>query len=94
MNETHLAASIRYVELNPVSANLVSRASEWKESSANAHISVKDDSLVTVWPMLSMHPSGYYLKWLQTGRPGMQKDTLTYKGVRLGIRSSLKPLRL
>jgi putative transposase len=33
MDETHLAAAIRYVALNPVRARLVARAEEWKWSS-------------------------------------------------------------
>jgi len=56
MNATHLAAAVRYVELNPVRANLVSRAKDWTWSSANAHLTGTDDVLVCVEPMLKLFP--------------------------------------
>ena len=44
--------AVRYVSLNPVRAQLVSRPEEWKWSSARAHLAVIDDALVTVQPIL------------------------------------------
>src|ERR1035438_793046 len=38
MDEEHLRAAMRYVELNPVRAKLVATAWEWPWSSAQAHI--------------------------------------------------------
>lgn len=52
MDENHLHAAARYVELNPVRARLCSSAQEWKWSSTRAHLSGRDDSLVEVGPML------------------------------------------
>jgi putative transposase len=52
MDERHLLAAVRYVELNPVAAGLCGRAEQWPWSSARAHLSGRDDGLVTVAPML------------------------------------------
>lgn len=52
MDESHLYAAVRYVELNPVRAKLCTSAREWKCSSAKAHLSGQDDGLVEVRPML------------------------------------------
>ena len=82
MKETHLAAAVRYVELNPVRARLVSHAQGWKWSSAHAHLAGIDDVLVHVGPMLKLFPdwAGYLAEYNQgdavrirvhtrTGRP-------------------------
>ena len=52
MDEHYLLAAVRYVELNPVHANMVDLAEEYEWSSARAHLSAKDDRLVKVSPML------------------------------------------
>jgi putative transposase len=52
MDEAHLLAAVRYVELNPVRAGLVRRAEGWPWSSATAHLAGADDALVRVGPML------------------------------------------
>ncbi len=52
MDETHLLAAVRYVELNPVRAGLVQRAEDWPWSSVSAHLAGADDALVRVAPML------------------------------------------
>ncbi len=52
MDEPYLLAAVRYVELNPVRANLVERAEDWQWSSARAHLEEKNDGVVKVWPML------------------------------------------
>ena len=54
MDEPHLLAVARYVELNPVRAKLVENAAEWRWSSARAHLQGQDDSLVKVAPLLAM----------------------------------------
>jgi len=54
MDEPYLLAAARYVEWNPVRANLVADAAEWPWSSARAHLSGRDDRLVQVGPMLAM----------------------------------------
>ncbi|MDA3898515.1 MAG: hypothetical protein PF482_20440 [Desulfobacteraceae bacterium] len=54
MDEPYLLACVRYVENNPVRAKLTDRAEHWRWSIAAAHISGKDDRLVTVHPMLEL----------------------------------------
>jgi len=54
MDEPYLLAAARYVELNPVRAKLVPDATEWRWSSARAHLDGRDDRLVQVAPMLAM----------------------------------------
>ncbi len=56
MEESHLMACARYVELNPVRAGLVKRAEQWRWSSAKAHLSGRDDTLVRVRPLLDRAP--------------------------------------
>lgn len=52
MDEQYLLATVRYVERNPVAAGLRRYPADWPWSSAIAHLAGKDDSLVTVKPML------------------------------------------
>ena len=52
MDEAHLRACARYVELNPVRARLVRRARDWRWSSARAHLAGEDDGLVRTAPLL------------------------------------------
>ena len=52
MDEPYLMATVRYVERNPDAARLCRHPADWPWSSACAHIAGKDDSLVTVEPML------------------------------------------
>ena len=54
LGEQYLLAAVRYVELNPVRAGFVKHPESYKWSSAAAHISGKDDKLVTVKPLLEM----------------------------------------
>ena len=54
MDEPYLLAAARYVELNPVRANLVADAADWPWSSAKAHLSARDDRLVQVTPLLAI----------------------------------------
>jgi putative transposase len=54
MDEPHLLAAARYVELNPVRAGLVEDAVQWRWSSAKSHLSGRDDRLVRVAPLLAM----------------------------------------
>jgi len=54
MDEPHLLAAVRYVELNPVRAKLADDAVHWRWSSAKAHLLGRDDCLAQVAPMLAM----------------------------------------
>ncbi|MEZ5570309.1 MAG: transposase [Halioglobus sp.] len=52
MDERYLLAAVRYTELNPLRARLCARPQDWQWSSAAAHVAGRDDSVVTVKPML------------------------------------------
>jgi putative transposase len=56
MDESHLLACARYVELNPVRAKLVRRAADWRWSSARAHLKGRDDGCVVARPLLELAP--------------------------------------
>lgn len=47
LDEAHLWACVRYIELNPVRAGLAERAEEWPWSSARAHCGLAADSLLS-----------------------------------------------
>ncbi len=51
MDEAHLLAAARYVELNPVRARLTKQAEQWPWSSVHAHLAGQDDELVSVAPL-------------------------------------------
>jgi putative transposase len=51
MDEAHLMATVRYVELNPVRAGLCDRPNDWRWSSVHAHLKGQNDRLVNVLPM-------------------------------------------
>jgi putative transposase len=50
MDEDHLAAAYRYVNLNPVRARLVKRAEDWPWSSARALLGLAEDGLTDLAP--------------------------------------------
>jgi putative transposase len=52
MDESHLLSTVRFVERNPIVANLCDHPKEWEWSSARAHFMGEDDKLVRVKPML------------------------------------------
>ena len=52
MDENYLLSTVKYVENNPVKANLCVRPEDWEWSSARAHIDGANDILVNVKPML------------------------------------------
>ncbi len=56
MDDGHLMAAARYVELNPVRAKLAARAEDWPWSSARAHLAGRDDGVVNVAPLLEREP--------------------------------------
>ena len=47
LDESHFWAAVRYVELNPVRAELAERAEEYPWSSAAAHCGFRDDAVLT-----------------------------------------------
>jgi putative transposase len=54
LDEQHLLAAARYIELNPVRAGLVTEPQEYRWSSCRAHLAGRDDKLVNVAPLLSI----------------------------------------
>lgn len=54
MDEGHLLAAVRYIEMNPVRAGLVRDAAAYPWSSAGAHMRGEDDKLAVVSPLLAM----------------------------------------
>jgi putative transposase len=52
LDDAHVVAAARYVELNPVRARLTRRARDWPWSSARAHLAGRDDGVVKVRPLL------------------------------------------
>jgi putative transposase len=62
MDDPHLLAAARYVEVNPVRAGLVKRAEDWPWSSAAAHVSGKPDALArSDW--LAERTAGWVCSW-------------------------------
>ena len=74
MDEPHLLAAVRYVELNPVRAGLVEQAEHWPWSSAGAHLARADDALVRVVPMLERIPR--WQPYLRAVEPATRMDEI------------------
>jgi len=55
MEDAHLLAAVRYVELNPVSARLSRQAEDWPWSSARAHLAGRDDGLTDLAALAGIH---------------------------------------
>jgi putative transposase len=56
MDEDHLLACARYVELNPLRAGLVARPEHWRWSSARAHLGLGRDGVTDLVPMAARVP--------------------------------------
>lgn len=54
LDDYHLLAAARYVEMNPVRAGMVACAADYRWSSAAAHLAGRDDELVKVTPLLEI----------------------------------------
>ncbi len=54
MDEAYLLAAAKYIEMNPVRANLTPDPYAWKWSSAKAHADGADDILVKASPLLQL----------------------------------------
>jgi putative transposase len=52
MDDAHLVHCVRYIGLNPVRSNLVSRAEDWSWSSVRAHLQTTPDPLLTREPLV------------------------------------------
>ncbi len=67
-DETHLLTVLKYIERNPVRANLVKRAEDWKWGSAHrrVHSSLKQKSLLSNLPV---DLPNNYVDWINTAEP-------------------------
>ena len=74
MDQRHLLACARYVELNPVRAGLARRARDWRWSSARAHLAGSDDGLVAVEPLLALAPD--WAEFLRAGLADEERDAI------------------
>jgi putative transposase len=72
MQQTHLLACARYIEMNPVRANLVQAPERWLWSSATAHISGRKDDLVECRALLEM----VHADWKAFLMKAVDKDTV------------------
>lgn len=95
MDEHYLLAAVRYVEMNPVHANMVAQAEDYGWSSAGAHLTGKDDRLVKVAPMLERVSN--WREYLDSSLDDATVETLrkhTNTGRPLGDESFLDMLEL
>ena len=90
LSEIHLYAAVRYVELNPVKAHLVSKAEDHPWSSAQSHVFKTKDTLcsksflddeIQDWRSFlasgtDAHPDALFQKHATTGRPLGDHDFL------------------
>ena len=70
MQQSHLLACIRYIEMNSVRAGLVDAPDKWPWSSTAGHISGHGDGLVKPEPLLAMVKEdwkSFLVKTLETG---------------------------
>ena len=74
MDEPHLHACVRYVELNPVRAGLVARAEDWSWSSARVHLGAGADTLTDPQPMWERIDD--WRAYLDLGLSEAERDTI------------------
>jgi len=78
MDDAHLMAAVRYVELNPVAAGMVVRAQDWPWSSARSHVAgrrAKDDPLTDVDAL-----AGHIPNWRAMLRHGLEAGGIGEEG--------------
>lgn len=95
MDEAHLLAAVRYVELNPVRAGLAAAPEDWPWSSTRAHLAGEDDGLVEVRPLLER--IGDWRSFLDQTAPPAEIEALRRHGRTgrpLGPRDFLERLEL
>jgi putative transposase len=93
MDEAHLYLAARYVELNPVRAGLVEQAWQYRWSSAAAHISGRDDTLVRGEPLLKKF--GDWKKYLEVDITTEETEKMKHHiqtGIPLGNESFISEL--
>ena len=73
VDNSHLLNSARYIERNPVAANMAKHPWDYPWSSARAHLEKRDDILVRVKPLLEMVDDWRYFIGQETTKK-MAKD--------------------
>ena len=73
MDEHHLLEAARYIEQNPVRANLVKKPEDYPWSSCRAHLKLKKDTLVNQEPLLAL--TGDWAQFLKQKVNDTQRDT-------------------
>jgi putative transposase len=68
VDEAHLPACVRYVELIPVRAGLAARPEQWRWSSARAHLGLAPDRVTDLAPMRARVPD-----WRGLLEPGLDE---------------------
>ena len=93
MDEAHLHACLRYVELNPVRARLVARPEAWPWSSARAHLGLVDDGLTDLAPMRARIDD--WRAFLEAGLDEPDRDAIrtAERSGRLRLRGGRQPPR-
>ena len=74
MDQQHLIAAARYVELNPVRGGIVTYPADYRWSSAKAHLSHTDDDLVKTKPLLNIVSN--WKRLLESGLPETDRDII------------------
>ena len=78
MDDGHLMAAVRYVELNPVAARMVGKARDWRWSSARSHLAGKraqDDPLTDTAAL-----AGHVPNWRAMLRHGLEAGGVEAEG--------------
>jgi len=81
MDDAHLMAAVRYVELNPVAAGMVAHAQDWRWSSARSHVAgrrMSGDPLTNVAALGTHVP-----KWHAMLRHGLDASDVGAEGERV-----------
>jgi len=87
LDESHLWQALRYVELNPVRARMVSDAAQWKWSSAAAHCAGAPDGCLDMTRWQAHWNAAAWREYLAAGVPETAIDALrrsTHTGRPLG----------
>ena len=67
LDDAHVVAAVRYVELNPLRARLVSSPEQWRWSSASGRVSGAGDALIGAERPFALRDIGNWLAFLAEG---------------------------
>jgi len=96
LDEAHLWNAVRYVEQNPVRANIVRTPEDYRWSSAQGHCGLKRDPLLSP----DFPPPGLIIdwrKWLGTGLTQVELEQIrnaTHKGIPCASEALLRQLEI